>query len=202
MANPPRTHTTKVILRPGSIERWINLPADWEPSTRVAVVDLTALPPGLTPNLGGDGTYWGMLADVIQAGYEWRCNDTHSWMPPTIGDRTGPHSRDIVQTRPAPQPPTERIPWHQAVGRRAPGGDTIVQVSAWTSGSQAYFLAKQGATQYEVSDGMVEVLVDSDDNQETSEPRMMQSIWPKQVGGDTVAMEDVMPDDRPGGGDR
>jgi hypothetical protein len=43
MANPPRTHTTKVKGDP--ISSLVLLPVTWKPGTRVAVVDLTALPP-------------------------------------------------------------------------------------------------------------------------------------------------------------
>jgi len=45
MANPPRTHTTETITLDYSHCVVALLPPDWKPETRVAVVDLTALPP-------------------------------------------------------------------------------------------------------------------------------------------------------------
>jgi hypothetical protein len=141
MANPPRTHTTKVVNYGNP---YVPMPDDWEPGTRVAVVDLTDLPPGLTPNLGGDGTYWGPI-HAVPAGWQARSRDDMDWS--TTGTFiTG----EVVQARPAPQPPTETVTLAAAVA----GNRKIVRIA-------------DDASKYHL---MVEVLVDGDDNQETSEP--------------------------------
>jgi len=135
MANPPRTHTTETIPLDDSHCVAALLPPHWEPGTRVAVVDLTHIRPGLTPNLGGAGTYSGTLDAVLEEqrhnGKEWqaRRDANDPWQP---ADELWNHRRPstIVQARPAPQPPTERIPWHQAVGRKLVSGDLISKVES------------------------------------------------------------------------
>jgi len=114
MANPPRTHTTTSIVVNG--DPLVYLPDDWEPGTRVAVVDLTALPPGLTPNLAGDGTYYGALRDVPKG---WDVREDSEWT--SYADYVGTDTSRtlhaagsiIVQARPAPRPPAEEGPLFQ-----------------------------------------------------------------------------------------
>jgi hypothetical protein len=167
MANSPRTHTGTTV---GNEYITVELPKDWGGGTRVAVVDLTDLPPGLTPNINSDGTYYGSVEAVEKAGWQWRPGEAFSWEhPDRLEDR---NPTIVVQARPAPQPPTERIPWHQAVGRKLPDGTDIYSVTK--AEDELYILTAAPNEGYEQTDlnpdRMVEVLVDSDDNQETSEP--------------------------------
>jgi len=170
MANPPRTHTTSVTVGTFTNNK-VTVPLDWKPETRVAVVDLTALPPGLTPNLNGDGTYTGTLRAARKAGYQMRLIDGAPWGPPGPCDNADEDS--IVQARPAPQPTTERIPLHQAIGRRLPNDPpgAIITKAIYDQRPRATHVHREGPGfkgqmfiqgDRPLSDGMVEVLVDGD----------------------------------------
>jgi len=229
MANPPRTHTTTVVG--GGFAAWHKVlmpPKEWEPGTRVAVIDLTSLPPGLTPNLGaidlqrrigdwhrarfpeaeienvalklseeagevaravngqvgknsatGGGSVPDEAADVVIAAMVL----VERWCPgvdvlqavenklTTLTDPESGHPSS-VQARPAPQPATERIPWHQARGRHlVENGEClgICLAVSWPVGDEALpgcSYAVENRTGWcsvkAAPDGMVEVLVDGD----------------------------------------
>jgi len=192
MANPPRTHTGYVTTLAGDAGTGAYLPRDWHAGTPVAVIDLTALPPGLTPNLNGDGTYWGEQRHV-PAGWQVQITARGNWAI----TKHDPESRVIVQARPAPRPPTERIPWHQTVGRKLPDGTDIYSVTK--AEDELYIMTGAPNKGYEQTDlnpdGMVEVLVDGDDWCSCDDPT-------KELTEPTHRVSEHTTVDRPGGGDR
>jgi hypothetical protein len=175
------------------------LPPDWTDETPVTVVDLTDLPPGLTPNLNGDGTYYGHWKDIPKD-WEWRDEDDLSWHSHS---HYGGPSMMVVQARPAPQPPTE--PTAEKVIARYLAQAPEQGDWEWEDHCEGVASGVLGALKA-AGYGLIQ-LVDGDNNQETGEPFYPLCTDPDCGAASYGSHTHPVPGgrdmaDRPGGGDQ
>jgi len=153
------THTT-IVKQVFADSPFVSLPPDGFPvaGEPVTVVRGTA-PAGMVPD--GNGGAYGPGRCLPSEGYEWRNGDGQDAKWHRAPRR--PHPHQIVQCRPVPdpQPRTERVPWHQALGRKLPHGGTVRELHK-DEGLAAWASSPAGDSAREDADGMVEVLVEDD----------------------------------------